>query len=215
MSNPKVYSQDLVWTGFGNKYFLAAIVPLENSAEKAQIQKSDGSVLNILESPDRSLAVGEEAQFNYLLYFGPRELDILKDVDHQLSEAVDFGFFSPIARPLLHVLKFFYNFLGNYGLAIILLTVIIKLLFWPLTQKSYTSMKNMQKLQPEMQKLRERFKSDRERLNREIMELYKKHRVNPARRVLADGDPDSGIFCTVQGSAQFHRTAARSVLFLG
>ena len=175
---PKSYSQDLVWTGFGNKYFLAAIVPLEHSAEKAQIQKSDGSVLNILESPNRSLAVGEEAQFNYLLYFGPRELDIFKNVDHQLSEAIDFGFFSPIARPLLHVLKFFYNFLGNYGLAIILLTVIIKLLFWPLTQKSYTSMKNMQKLQPEMQKLRERFKSDRERLNREIMELYKKHRVN-------------------------------------
>ena len=106
-------------------------------------------------------------------------LTFLKYVDHQLSEAVDFGFFSPIARPLLHVLKDFYNFLGNYGLAIILLTVIIKLLFWPLTQKSYTSMKNMQKLQPEMQKLRERFKSDRERLNREIMELYKKNRVNP------------------------------------
>jgi YidC/Oxa1 family membrane protein insertase len=107
------------------------------------------------------------------------DLDILGAVDHQLAEVVDFGFFSPIAKPLLFVLKFFYGFLGNYGLAIILLTAIIKLLFWPLTQKSYTSMKSMQKLQPEMQKIRDKFKNDRERLNKEIMELYRKHRVNP------------------------------------
>jgi YidC/Oxa1 family membrane protein insertase len=96
-----------------------------------------------------------------------------------LSDAVDFGFFGFLARPLLHVLKFFYGFLHNYGLAIILLTVIIKLIFWPLTQKSYTSMKGMQKLQPQMQKLREKYKNDKQRLNVELMNLYKEHRVNP------------------------------------
>src|SRR5690606_19669956 len=96
-----------------------------------------------------------------------------------LAEAIDFGFFGMLAKPLRSVLNFFYSFVGNYGIAIILLTAIIKLLFWPLTQKSYSSMKAMQKLQPEMAKIREKNKNDREKLNREIMELYKNNRVNP------------------------------------
>ncbi len=174
-----VYKQDPVWTGFGNKYFLSAIVPLQGAVKSIRLEKDGPITRNIVEAPEQILAPGEAAYYQYVLYFGPRDLDILKQVGHQLSEAVDFGFFSPIAKPLLHVLKFFYGFLGNYGLSIILLTVIIKLLFWPLTQKSYSSMKAMQKLQPQMQKIREKFGKDRERLNKEIMELYKTHRVNP------------------------------------
>ncbi|WP_321371232.1 membrane protein insertase YidC [uncultured Desulfuromusa sp.] len=77
------------------------------------------------------------------------------------------------------VLKFFYNYLGNYGFAIILLTVCIKLIFWPLTQKSYKSMKGMQKLQPEMKKLREKYGSDKQKLNQEMMSFYKENKVNP------------------------------------
>jgi YidC/Oxa1 family membrane protein insertase len=176
---PRLYGKDIVWSAFETKYFMGAVVPLRGAAEKTRIEKTGESIENKLETPYCSLQVGESIGFDYLLYFGPRDLDILKQVGHRLEKAVDFGFFTPIAAPLLYVLKFFYSFLGNYGVAIILLTVIIKGLFWPLTQKSYTSMKAMQKLQPEMQKIRERFKNDRERLNREIMELYKKNRVNP------------------------------------
>jgi len=110
---------------------------------------------------------------------GPRDPGILETVNYRLSEIIDFGIFDFIARPLLFVLNFFYSFVGNYGIAIILLTVVIKIVFWPLTQKSYSSMKAMQTLQPEMQKIREKFKNDKERLNREIMELYKTKRVNP------------------------------------
>jgi YidC/Oxa1 family membrane protein insertase len=173
------YTQQLVWTAFGDKYFLSAIIPQSESAGKFRIDKAGAVIRNSVESPDRTLQPGDVATFNYLFYFGPRELDLLKQVGHDLSEAVDFGFFSLIARPLLYVLKYFYQFLGNYGLSIILLTIIIKLIFWPLTQKSYSSMKAMQKLQPEMQKIREKFAKDKEKLNREIMELYKTHRVNP------------------------------------
>jgi YidC/Oxa1 family membrane protein insertase len=175
----KSYGANLVWTAFEDKYFMSAVVPLEGAADQLQVRKTGDLVENVLDSPTRSLKGGQSLNFRYLLYFGPRDLDILKKINHDLAKAIDFGFFSPIARPLLHVLKFFYSYVGNYGVAIILLTVIIKALFWPLTQKSYTSMKAMQKLQPQMQKLREKYKNDRERLNREVMELYKNNRVNP------------------------------------
>jgi len=171
--------QKPVWSAFEDKYFIGAVVPLKGSAEQVRIKKIPGSVENIFESPYLTLGTGETASQSFLLYFGPRDLDVLKAVDHRLAEAIDFGFFKIIAKPLLHVLKFFYSFVGNYGVAIILLTVIIKMLFWPLTQKSYTSMKSMQKLQPEMQRIRDKYKSDKERVNQEIMGLYKTHKVNP------------------------------------
>ncbi len=179
VKDPKIYSENLIWTAFEKKYFMSALVPLSGSGEKVRVEKIDDLVLNSVFSPHRQLQPGERVQFDYLAYFGPKDFDILKAADHQLSEAIDFGFFGVLARPLLHVLKFFNTFLHNYGLAIILLTVIIKLLFWPLTQKSYKSMKGMQKLQPQMQKLREKYKNDKQRLNMELMNLYKEHRVNP------------------------------------
>ncbi len=175
----KEFQNNIAWTGFQKKYFLSAFVPLVGSSERARIEGSGDLVINSVITPYRSLNPGESARFDFLGYFGPKDFDILKSVDHQLSEAIDFGFFGFLSRPLLHVLKFFYSFIGNYGVAIILLTVIIKAFFWPLTQKSYSSMKNMQKLQPEMQKLREKHKNDKQRLNVEMMNLYKEHRVNP------------------------------------
>jgi YidC/Oxa1 family membrane protein insertase len=176
---PIVYGQDLTWTSFQTKYFLSAVVPQEQSTERTRIIRRGEAVENILESPYFTLQSGESRQLDYFLFIGPKDLQQLKAADHQLEKAIHFGFFDILAKPLYFVLTFFYGFLQNYGLAIILLTVIIKLIFWPLTHKSYSSMKAMQKLQPEMQKVRERFKDDKERLNRELMELYKTHRVNP------------------------------------
>jgi YidC/Oxa1 family membrane protein insertase len=176
---PAVYGPETVWTGFVDKYFLSALIPSPEAVARVHVQKSRDLVINTVSTPFLSLAPGETSEFGWIAFYGPKEIDILTAVHPELSEALDFGFFSFLARPLLHVLKFFYSFLGNYGLAIILLTVIIKLFFWPLTHKSYSSMKAMQKLQPQMQKLRDKHKNDREKLNREIMELYKTHRVNP------------------------------------
>ena len=176
---PQVFGKNTVWTGFEDKYFMDIGVPLNGIAEKVVVEKNSFGIENRIQSNYLSLNPGQSQALGYLFYFGPRDLDILKTLDHQLSKAIDFGFFSILAKPLLHVLKFFYSYVGNYGIAIILITVIIKLIFWPLTQKSYSSMKGMQKLQPEMQKIREKYKNDKERLNREMMELYKTHRVNP------------------------------------
>lgn len=174
----KVY-QDPVWTTFSNKYFMSAVIPQGVAGSKVTISKQDNLVVNRMETPMISLSPGDSTQFDYLAYLGPRDLDIVRQVGSRLEESIDFGFFTFLALPLRYVLNFFFSYVGNYGVAIILLTVIIKIIFWPLTQKSYTSMKSMQKLQPEMQRLREKYKNDKERLNKEMMQMYKEKRVNP------------------------------------
>jgi YidC/Oxa1 family membrane protein insertase len=179
VKEPRQYGKDVIWSAFENKYFISVIIPLNGSSEKVRIDKSNFYVRNTFESPFISIDSGQSVDFSYSMYFGPRDLNVLKGVNHDLDKAIDFGIFTIIAKPLLHVLNYFYSFIGNYGLAIIILTIIIKLLFWPLTHKSYASMKDMQKLQPQMKKLREKNKNDREKMNRELMELYKTHRVNP------------------------------------
>ncbi len=179
-SEPRSYSgKETTWTSFQTKYFMSVVVPGPDAVERVHITGGDDIVENILVSPYLTLPAGSSQRFDYSLYFGPKDYDQLKAAGHNLEQTIHFGFFDLLAKPLFHVLIFFYGYLKNYGLAIILLTVIIKLLFWPLTHKSYASMKAMQKLQPEMQKIRERFKDDKERLNKELMDLYKTHRVNP------------------------------------
>jgi YidC/Oxa1 family membrane protein insertase len=175
----KNYGKDAVWSSLQSKYFMEAAVPLGAAAEKLRVALAGDQLESTFTSPPLTLQPAEYRQLDYLLFFGPKDLELLKATGHQLDEAVHFGWFDLLAKPLLHTLLFFYGFLKNYGLAIIVLTIIIKLLFWPLTHKSYASMKAMQKLQPEMQKLREKFKNDKDRLNKELMELYKKHSVNP------------------------------------
>jgi len=173
------YSQDIGWTSFQNKYFLSVVVPGDKTVARVQIQRNGDAIENLVESPDITLQSGEQRQLDYLVYIGPKDPEQLKAAGHQLDQVVHFGFFNILAQPLFMVLTFFYGFFKNYGISIILLTVLIKLLFWPLTHKSYASMKSMQKLQPEMQKLRDKFKNDKERLNKEMMALYKTHSVNP------------------------------------
>ncbi len=173
------YGSDAAWTSIQSKYFIDVVVPQENAAEQTRVSRDSDRLFNTLKTAFFTLQPGSAKQFDYFLFFGPKDLELLKAEGHQLDKTIDFGFFEVLAKPLLYFLTFFYGYLKNYGLAIISLTIIIKILFWPLTHKSYASMKSMQKLQPEMQKLRERFKSDKERLNKELMGLYKTHRVNP------------------------------------
>jgi YidC/Oxa1 family membrane protein insertase len=175
----KSFGKEAVWTSLQSKYFIMAAVPQDGSVEKVTLGHEAGQLRGTLQTPLVTLQGGEQRRFAYQLFFGPKEPELLKAAGHNLDLAINFGWFDLLAKPLFHVLTFFNGFLNNYGWSIILLTVILKLLFWPLTHKSYASMKAMQKLQPEMQKLRDKFKNDKERLNRELMELYKKHSVNP------------------------------------
>jgi YidC/Oxa1 family membrane protein insertase len=175
----KTYKEDVLWTGYKNKYFIKSLGSADEKKMDVAIQKKGALVENRLKSPLLLIPAGQILSLKFFSYFGPLDYQVLKDAGHDLVSAVDLGFFAILAKPLFYVLKFFYDYVGNYGWAIILLTVLIKIIFWPLTDKSYKSMKAMQTLQPEMQKLREKHKNDRDTLNKEIMTLYKEHRVNP------------------------------------
>lgn len=175
----KTYDKAAKWSGFGDKYFLNAVQSRDNSIASITLKDANGILEQRFSSAKSLLNPGQTLNLSHNLYFGPKDIDILKAQGEHLEEAIDLGWFSAIAKPLLQSLKLFYRYLHNYGLAIIVITVILKILFFPLTHKSYKSMKEMQKLQPKMQQLKDKFKDDRDGLNKAVMELYKTHKVNP------------------------------------
>jgi YidC/Oxa1 family membrane protein insertase len=166
---------DISWEGFGYTYFLFAVLPENGVQNRVILRQSGDSLTAALQGPsERSGAIS-----HYTLFIGPKDLDTLKSVGKGLEKSINFGYFGFISIPLLYVLHFFHRFTGSYGIDIILLTVLIKILMAPLTHKSMVSMKKMQKLQPQMERIKERFKDDKEKLNKEIMELYRRNSVNP------------------------------------
>lgn len=182
----RYYPGKVQWQGFSDKYFLTCLIPMNSPISSVKVEMSDppsgegaGLFVSSLIYNVQDHLEGATARFSYGLYVGPKDLDVLKSAGHALEESIDLGWFGFIARPLLAVLKFFNRFTHNYGVAIILLTVVIKILFHPLTRKQLHAMKEMQKLQPKLQALREKYKGDRERLNREMMDFYRTHKINP------------------------------------
>lgn len=168
------------WIAYENEYFISAVLPEEKNERKFKGRiNTEGLITATLFSPRLEVPPSTGVSKKYILYLGPRDIGILKNFGHKLGKAIDFGFFDIIAKPLHGMLKFFNGFVKNYGISIILLTIIIKILFWPLTHKSQKSMKEMQKLQPLMAKIREKYKNDREAMNRELMGLYRTYKVNP------------------------------------
>jgi YidC/Oxa1 family membrane protein insertase len=164
------------WAGFGYTYFLFALVPEGGGAQRVTVRKEGPGVAIKLQG-ESGVSPGEKIR--YTLFAGPKDLDLLKSAGHGLERSINFGYFAFVSLPLLYVLRFFHRFTVSYGTDIILLTVLIKLLLAPLTHKSFVSMKQMQKLQPQMERIKEKFKNDREGLNKEIMELYRRNKVNP------------------------------------
>jgi YidC/Oxa1 family membrane protein insertase len=174
------FSQNVQWGGFQDKYFLAAFIPQKSEDTELILRKISETAGDLIMGGAKvSLPPGTQFSQSYIMYIGPKDLEILKAFGYDLDRALDFGWFDVVAKPMLYVMKFFYKYAGNYGLAIIMLTLLIKILFWWPTHISYKSMKEMKKLQPEMAKLKEKFKDDREKLNKEVMELYRRYKVNP------------------------------------
>ena len=171
---------DIGWVSYEDNYFISAVVPQIPAKGSFTGKRLSSGVLEGVFLPAAvSLPPSAQATSEYQLYLGPRELGILKKFGKNLDQAINFGWTDIIAKPLLYVLRFFDQYLHNYGVSIILLTILVKILFWPLTHKSYKSMKEMQKLQPRMAKLREKYKGDKQKLNQEMMALYKTYKVNP------------------------------------
>jgi YidC/Oxa1 family membrane protein insertase len=180
MEEPKNLSGRIEWMAYEDDYFLTAIIPdnPEKGSFRGQLLPS-GVLTATYTHSSLSLTPQEEALSQFTLYLGPRDLNALKRIGKNLDRVVDFGWTDIIAKPLLYLLLFFNKYVNNYGVAIILLTILVKLLFWPLTHKSQKSMKEMQKLQPHMAKIREKYKNDKQRMNQELMGLYKTYKVNP------------------------------------
>jgi len=164
------YRGGLRWVAEEDKYFCAALIP-SGQEQEAKAWKAGDSVLVAFKA--------KAGRNNFIVYAGPKEYDRLSALHVGLEHIIDFGFFSILARPLFWLLKFFYSFLGNYGWAIVLLTVIVRIPFIPLVNKGQKSMRQLQAIQPKLTEIREKYKKDPQRMQKETMEMYKKYKVNP------------------------------------
>lgn len=168
------------WAGPMSTYFIAAALPARPDGLIVE-GRLQGSVYRVaVVAEDMYLAPGQSETLDVSYWTGPKVRSEMDAVSDQLSKSIDLGFFSIIAKALLWILEIIHDYAPNWGVAIILLTCLIKALFWPLTAKSYASMEKMKKLQPMMTAIREKYKDNREQMNKEVMALYKTYGVNPA-----------------------------------
>ena len=128
---------------------------------------------------NRRIESGEKADLHFDIYLGPADYKLLKELGSDFDEILNLGMLAPISKVLIWLLDKLYGVLGSYGWSIIFLTIIVKVVIWPLTHKSYKSMGKMQKLQPLMAELKEKYKGDSKKIQAETMKLYKKQGVNP------------------------------------
>jgi YidC/Oxa1 family membrane protein insertase len=173
-------SYKLTWAGYEDQYFLTALLPAdqERTRLQASIYNKAGVALKFV-NPPLVMPPQTQKEYKYTTYYGPKDYKILKSMNNELDRSVYFGWFDILSKPLLILMAWLHGYVGNYGVVIILITIMIKLIFWPLTAKSYQSMKGMQKLQPKIMKLREKYKDDRQKMNQEMMQLYRTYKVNP------------------------------------
>ncbi|MFA5679184.1 MAG: membrane protein insertase YidC [Pseudomonas sp.] len=168
------------WAAWLQHYFVTAWVPAADGQHVIQTRKdSQGNYLVGFVSPSVSISAGEQAVIGAEFYAGPKIQDRLKAISPGLELTVDYGFLWFIAQPLFWILSMIHSVIGNWGWSIILLTILIKLAFFPLSATSYRSMANMRRVAPKMQALREQFGDDRQKLSQGMMELYKKEKINP------------------------------------
>jgi len=177
----KFTGPDVSWGGFETKYFIAAMIPEQPSLTHFIVSKdSKDMVVTALQGPKNIIPPGQSGAFRYVLYVGPKEYARLQAQDVGLENSVSLGSWVKwLSIPLLKALRWINKYVHNYGLAIIILTILVKIIFWPLGNISYKSMRGMQKLQPQMKKLQEQYKDDKARLQQETMTLYKSNKVNP------------------------------------
>lgn len=189
--------RNMDWIAVKNKYFAQILTPSalvahgEVRAErKATISESPGSDLKdsefelarvgaALELEGQSVTPGQPLVWNYSCYIGPKKLSALKELADHKADIMQLGIMGGIGRILLKMLNTIHALIPNYGLAIIILTFIIKLIFWPITHKGMQGMRRMQELQPEMNAIKEKHKDDKQKQQQAMAELWKKHKINP------------------------------------
>lgn len=179
LKEPKVFSDKVEWAAINELYFLSAAVPQGAPQVRATLQEPAATQLKAILSQPDTLAPRQAIQASYAFYFGPKNISDLQAADLGLDRVVDFGWFDFLARPCLLFLKWMNGYVHNYGWSLIIFTILLRLVFWYPNHKSFKSMKVMQKIQPRVAELREKYKDDREAMNRELMSLYRTFKVNP------------------------------------
>jgi len=170
------------WLAMVQHYFVSAWVPQANTQREFYVRKAEGSG-NVYQAgiivPVAQVAPGAKASTSMAFYAGPQEQERLKQVAPGLDLVVDYGWLTLVAKPIFWALEAIHKLVGNWGWAIVLLTIGIKAIFFPLSAASYKSMAKMRTLTPRLMQLKERFADDRQRLNQEMMKLYQTEKVNP------------------------------------
>ncbi len=179
IAKKNVYSGRIDWSCLEERYFLSSIVPVVPVEASLRLTLANGRLDSTLVEPSVRIDSGAQKKLEYKIYMGPKSLSVLSSLDIGLDRAINFGFFDILAKPLLQLLNFLHDYIPNYGLAIIVLTLIIKGILWPLGSKSYKSMAEMKKIQPLMAQIRDKYKDDKKKMNEETMALYKTYKVNP------------------------------------
>jgi YidC/Oxa1 family membrane protein insertase len=168
------------WVAMLQHYFIGAWVPDQEEQNHFYTRALDGGRYLIgLSTAERAVPAGASTHFTSRLYIGPKEQDRLEHIAPHLRLTVDYGVLDIIAKPLFWLLEKIHDWVHNWGIAIILVTLIIKLVFYKLSETSYRSMANMRRLQPKLMALKERFGDDRQRMSQEMMRIYKEEKINP------------------------------------
>ncbi len=169
------------WVGSIQHHFLSVLVPASDAEYRYNVSvDGDSSVASLIRDPAIYVRSGEEFVFETSAFVGPKLQSQLEELDETLKLTVDYGWLTIISQPLFWLLSKVHAFVGNWGLAIILVTILIKMAFYKLTEASGRSMAKMREIQPRMKALQDRYKDDRQALSQGMMELYKREKVNPA-----------------------------------
>ena len=187
--------QDWLWAGVQNRYFLSVLIPQNWTAGVLSTNKQavttrkrmwglfgEGEVKGPelqIQVPARTLPAEQTVTLESDFYFGPKDYQAFEKMPYHLSRSIEFGFFGALGRLARNVLELFYSWTGNYGAAIIMLTVLLQLILFKFTLMSLKSSAQMRKVQPEMKRLQDKYKGNPEALNREMLALYQKHKINP------------------------------------
>lgn len=181
IKDQNVYPGELAWVAIQDRYFMSAIIPDQTGTASMRLFLRENNLLeNQYIQPESDIQPGVQQTFKYRLFLGPKSMKILNKLDYDLNKAVNFGWFDFLAKPLVWIMDFLYDhFISNYGIAIIILTILTKIILWPLGTKSYKSMSEMKKIQPLMAEIREKYAGDKKKMNEEMMGLYKTYKINP------------------------------------
>ncbi len=187
--------KDWIWAGVQNRYFLSVLIPQNWTAGTLKTDKQPVTTRKrmwglfgqtqvtgpqlLINVPTQTVAANSSLEMKSDFYFGPKDYQAFEKLPYHLGRSIEFGFFGALGRLARNVLELFYSWTGNYGVAIIMLTVLLQLILFKFTLMSLKSSAQMKKIQPEMKRLQEKYKNDNEALNREMVGLYQKYKINP------------------------------------